>query len=64
MTIDIEALRNDLINYFGTASFYNPVAMMDVIEVESATDEKIIEIALKNSFDLTKYEIEETKKYR
>ena len=57
MTIDIEALRNDLINYFGTAMSFNPMAVMDLTEVEKASPEKLIKIAQKNGFDLTDYEV-------
>ncbi len=35
-------------------SFY-PVAMMDVSKVEKASPDKLIEIALKNDYDLKKY---------
>ena len=55
--IDIERLRDDLINYFGTAIFYNPAALMDLEEVKKADEEKLIDIAIKNSFDLNKYRI-------
>lgn len=55
MNIDIERLREDLINYFGTASSYNPIAMMDLIKVENASDDEIIKIAKKNNFDLKQY---------
>ena len=57
MTIDIEALRNDLINYFGTAMSFNPMAVMDLTEVEKASPEKLIDIALNNGFNLSDYEV-------
>ena len=57
MDIDIEKLKEDLINYFGTASFYNKPAMIDLISVENASDGEIINIAIKNGFDLERYEI-------
>ncbi len=57
ITIDIDALRNDLINYFGSAMQYNKVAMMDLIKVEQASDNEIVNIALKNGFNLYDYEI-------
>ena len=56
MTIDIEKLREDLIDYFGTASFYNKMAMMDLVNVESASDTEVIEIAIQNGFDIEKYQ--------
>ena len=57
ITIDIDALRNDLINYFGSAMQYNQVAMMDLIKVEQASDNEVVNIALKNGFNLYDYEI-------
>ncbi len=57
MNIDIEKLREDLIDYFGTASFYNKMAMIDLIKVEKASDDELIHIAIKNGFDLAKYQI-------
>lgn len=55
--IDIESLRYDLINYFGSAMPMFPVATMDLIEVENASEDKLIEIALRNGFDLNNYRI-------
>ena len=57
LTIDINALRSDLINYFGTAMQYNQVAMMDLIKVENASDNEIVNIAIRNGFNLYDYEI-------
>ena len=57
ITIDIDELRNDLINYFGSAMQYNQVAMMELIKVEQASDNEIVNIALKNGFNLYDYEI-------
>lgn len=55
MNIDIERLRRDLIDYFGTAMSVLPTAMMELSQVENASPEKLIEIAWKNGFDLRKY---------
>lgn len=55
--LDIELLRNDLINYFGSATSIYPNAYMDVIEVLNANDEKLINIAIDNNFDLNNYVI-------
>ena len=57
MTIDIEALRKDLINYFGTAMQFNPMAIMDLAKVETASPEELVEIAQDNNFDLNDYKI-------
>ena len=54
--IDIETLRKDLINYFGTAMFASsPLAMIELSKVENASDEDLIEIAKNNNIDLNKY---------
>ena len=55
MNIDIERLRRDLIDYFGTAMSMFPVAMMELSQVENASPEKLIEIARKNGFYLRDY---------
>lgn len=60
--IDIERLRNDLMNYFGAAASFNKAALVDLFQVESCDEEKLIEIAKKNKFDLKKY-IKEYKTY-
>ena len=55
INIDIDKLRNDLIDYFGSASSFIPVATMNIIEVEKASPLKLIKIAQDNNFDLNKY---------
>lgn len=57
MTIDIETLRKDLIDYFGTAMQFNPMAIMDLTKVENASPEELVEIAQDNNFDLNDYKI-------
>lgn len=57
MTNDIERLREDLINYFGTAMFCNPNAMMDLEKVRNASEEELIKIAQDNKFKLEKYKV-------
>ena len=60
MNIDFERLRQDLIDYFGSAMELFPVAVMDVIRVESATYDELLEIANQNGFDLSEYELGRT----
>ena len=55
--MDIEHLRKDLINYFGTAMSFMPIAVMEISRVENATKEELIKIAKENGFDLSKYEV-------
>ena len=54
--IDIQSLREDLIDYFQSAMFnVSPVALIDLTEVENATDEQVLRIAIKNNFDIGNY---------
>ena len=53
--IDVEKLRKDLIDYFGTAMSFMPIAMMEISRVEKATKEELIKIAKENGVDLSKY---------
>ena len=55
MNIDYEKLRSDLIDYYGTAISFHPMALMDVSKVKNADPKELVEIALKNGFDLEKY---------
>jgi hypothetical protein len=58
LEIDIDKLRRDLVDYFGTAIFsVSPLALADLSKVENASPEDLIQIALKNNFDLTKYQV-------
>ena len=53
--IDIESLRNDLLDYFGMAAVYNQAAIANLIEVENASDDKLVLIATKTNFRLDPY---------
>ena len=56
--IDYEKLRSDLMDYFGSAMFVGlPMAIVDLSDVEIASEDELIEIAKKNNFDLTEYQI-------
>lgn len=58
MEIDIEKLRQDLINYFGTAMYNaSPLAILELTKIKRASSQELINIALKNNFDLTEYQI-------
>ena len=56
MNIDYEKLREDLKDYYGTAMSFMPMAVVELSEVERASNQKLIELALKNNFDLSDYE--------
>lgn len=60
MNIDYEKLRRDLIDYFGSAIGLFPVAVMDVVRVENASNSELLEIANQNGFNLSEYELEKT----
>ena len=54
--IDIEKLKKDLIDYYGTAIFTSsPLAIIELSKIEKATEEELIKIALNNKFDINKY---------
>lgn len=56
MELDYERLREDLIDYFGTAMMYNPMAVIELSDVENASDFKLEQIAIQNGFNLSDYE--------
>jgi len=63
MTIDVDKLREDLIDYFGTAMQFNPVAVVDLGVVENASPEQLVNIALQNGFDLEEYDVNKGRRF-
>jgi len=55
MDFDYEKLRKDLINYYGTASMYNPMALLDIGYIERANGNELLSIAQSNGFNLNDY---------
>ena len=53
--IDLERLRNDLIDYFGTATTSFFCAQSDLVNVSSASDIELVNIAIQNNFNLDDY---------
>ena len=53
--IDYESLRRDLIDYFGSAMPLVPIAVIDVVKVERAKEDELVELAIQNGFDLSNY---------
>lgn len=47
MDYDIDELRDKLLDYYGTAMGFYPVAVMDLARVENMSDEEVIEEAIK-----------------
>jgi len=65
MGLDIERLRYDLIDYYGTAANNGfPMAIIELSKIEMATENEIIRIAQNNNIDLNDYLINNNKKYR
>lgn len=60
--INISKLRHDLDEYFTSAMFMvSKFAIMDMVDVQTASPDKLIEIAKQNKFDLSKYEYKTNK---
>lgn len=55
MNIDYEELRQDLMDYYGTAKEFNPLAEVDLIEVENATNSELIYKARSIGIELSNY---------
>ena len=56
--IDFYRLREDLINYFGTAVVSaSPLALADLSRVENADGEELIDIAIEIGLNLSNYKI-------
>lgn len=53
--LDYERLRGDLINYYGTAMQYFPIAVMEVSKVKNASEEGVLDMAEKAGFDINDY---------
>lgn len=54
--IDVNRLRRDMKDYYGTAMFNGfPMAIMDLSKVERLSDRELVELAQKNGVDLRKY---------
>lgn len=55
ITVNTDAIRQDLIDWFGTSGLDFKTVMLGIIE--SASPERIIEMALNEGWDLAKYEV-------
>ena len=56
--IDLVRLRKDLDEYFTSAMFIvSKFAIIDMVNVQTASSEELIKIAQKNKFDLNKYKV-------
>ena len=57
MIIDGDKLKNDLMDYYGSATPFYHAAFLDVSRVENATPEELVNIAISNNIDLSEYEL-------
>lgn len=57
ITIDVDNLRDDLRNYYGSATECSPMAMADVVAVDSMSDNEVVQKAVGNGFNLYDYEV-------
>ena len=56
MELDIDRLRDDLKDYYGTAMFNaSPMAVIDLGKVERASEQEIVDLAQEQGFDLRDY---------
>lgn len=55
ITVDTDAIRRDLIDWFGASDLSFRMVMLGIIE--SASPEHIVEMALNEGWDLTKYQV-------
>ena len=53
--IDFDSLRNDLRDYFGSATPMFPMAIVDVIDVDSASDIELLNIINKTTLNIMDY---------
>ena len=54
--IDVEKLRNDIINYYQSAMFIvSPLAMIDMQQAQNASDDWIIKKAVELKMNLNDY---------
>jgi len=61
MMIDVDKLREDMRNE-GLAGFFGGGfggALIEAIDIERASDEELVDMALRQGIDLRKYEVDE-----
>lgn len=55
MDYDFDELRNDLMDYYGSAMQYFPMAVMELSDVENASEDKLLEMAKDAGLNLEDY---------
>ena len=53
--IDFDSLRDDLKDYFGTATGVFPIAMADVVNVDTLSDIELLNVINRTNLDITDY---------
>ncbi|MBO6309012.1 MAG: hypothetical protein J6N70_09330 [Oribacterium sp.] len=53
--IDFDRLRDDLMDHYGTATGFFPMAFMDVSKVQDASAQELVDMAEDAGFDMRKY---------
>ena len=54
--IDVERLRKDLLDYYGTAMYNaSPLAIIELSKIERASEDELIQIAINNNINLNEY---------
>lgn len=57
MDIDVDALRRDLEDYYGSAMCSGfPMAVVELSQVENASPQELVELSRRAGFDLSDYE--------
>ena len=57
MDINVDALRRDLEEFYGSAAFGGfPAALVDLAQVENASPQQLVELSRRAGLDLTDYE--------
>ena len=55
--IDVDSLRADLIDYYGTGAYSGmPGMIMEVGDIKRMSDEEVVRRALREGFDLYEYQ--------
>ena len=58
MNYDMERIRKDLLDYFGTAMMSGfSIAMVDVLTIERSSDAELLKIAEKAGIDIRRYRL-------
>ena len=60
MIIDIDKLRKDMLDNCYGAFFVGDFggALVESVDIEKATDEELVEMAMRQGIDLSKYEVD------